>query len=120
MGARNGNDLAVVRARFDAWRRHKLSRRIPEDLWHDAIALLVKHSVTEICEHLGLNSWRFSRKQGSLHKTGLLSRSGTAFLSACSATHCSLLAICMCCCSLYRLLTCPRHGTRPLRSRDRE
>ena len=60
MGTRNGNGLAAVRARFDAWRRQKLSRRIPEDLWHDAFALLAKHSVTEICEHLGLNSWRFA------------------------------------------------------------
>ena len=41
--ARNGNDLAAVRARFDARRRHKLSRRIPEDLWHDAFALLAKY-----------------------------------------------------------------------------
>jgi hypothetical protein len=66
MGTRNGNGLDAVRARFDAWRRHKLSRRIPEDLWRDAIALVAEHSVTEVCEHLGLNSWRFSRKQAEL------------------------------------------------------
>lgn len=66
MGTRDGSDLAEVRERFDAWRRQRLSRRIPDDLWRDAIALRANHSVTEICESLSLNSCRFSRKQAEL------------------------------------------------------
>jgi hypothetical protein len=63
-------DLAALRRNIDRWRKAQngVRRRIPEEIWSCALALLEKHTVVQIADAVGLPYESF-RKRARLMST---------------------------------------------------
>ena len=62
-------DIEKVRERFEEWRKtRKRGSKIPEDLWAAAVNLANTHSLTEICQWLGVE-YNHLKKRIEHHQT---------------------------------------------------
>ena len=74
----NIQTLESVRHEIEHWRRTKTGRgRIPNRIWTNAVALLGRHTMSEICRVLRLSHNQFKTKQK--HKDPFTLHSDTPF-----------------------------------------
>jgi hypothetical protein len=55
-------DLARARSRFEAWRKRRGGRRIPQPLWDLAVQLAGKHGVSRTAAALALDYYRLKER----------------------------------------------------------
>lgn len=63
-------DVARVHAQFEAWRRTRTQRSIPEDLWSAAARLAAEYGVAYTSRALRLDYYNLKRRLEAVHDEG--------------------------------------------------